>query len=697
MGIMGFLRNRAGAILVGAIGLAIIAFLIGDAVQYGGGMGMSGQTVVGEVAGQEIDIQSFNARVEQNTNNFRQQMGQSSLNPQMTSYIIDNSWNQAVGEILMRKEMERLGLEVGKNELNDMLTGKNPSPQVVQSFGDPQTGQINRDQLNNFLSSIESQPAEFRQQWGNFLISLKQERLSQKYFTLVRNSVYVTSLEAREDYEQRNKLADFNYTSLAYTTIPDDKAVPTDKDFQNYYKEHKNQFENRQETRSFQYVLFDANPTAADSAEIKQKIDQLAEEFRKTNNDSLFVSINSDSKMPIRYVRKGELDPELDELVFNASEGTVVGPVLSNGAYRMAKVLDARMSPDSVTARHILINPAAEGGLDKAKAKADSIAGLIRNGASFAEMAAKFGTDASKDNGGELGTFGRGAMIPDFEEAVFNGRPGDLKVITTQFGVHIIRIDAQKGSSKVVKAAVVDKAVISSDKTQQEAYAKARTFLSAVSGDAEKFNEQAKKQGLQVQSADNITGSQQVMGLDNAREMIRWVFKADVGDVSDQIFELDNQYAAAKVTEIREKGILPLDQVKKEIEPAVRNKVKARMLKEKFAGASSVDQAAKKAGSTVTPVQNVVFANPVIPGVGMESRVVGTVFGLQPSKVSKPIEGEQGVYVVSVNKFTEPAPLTNVYKQKQQMNQMLDQRIQGETFQALREKADVKDYRVRFF
>src|SRR5690606_4950628 len=231
------------------------------------------------------------------------------------------------------------------------------------------------------------------------------------------------------------------------------------KDFQNYYKEHKNQFENRQETRSFQYVLFDANPTAADSAEIKQKIDQLAEEFRKTKNDSLFVSINSDSKTPIRYVRKGELDPELDELVFNASEGTVVGPVLSNGAYRMAKVLDARMSPDSVTARHILINPAAEGGLDKAKAKADSIAGLIRNGASFAEMAAKFGTDASKDNGGEVGTFGRGAMIPDFEEAVFNGRPGDLKVITTQFGVHIIRIDAQKGSSKVVKAAVVDKAV----------------------------------------------------------------------------------------------------------------------------------------------------------------------------------------------------------------------------------------------
>src|SRR5690606_1980484 len=125
-----------------------------------------------------------------------------------------------VAEILMEKEMERLGLQVSKTELNDMITGKNPSPQVVQSFGDPQTGQINRDQLNSFLSNIQTQdPASpIRQQWGNFLLSLKQERLSQKYFTLVKNSVYVTSLEAREDYEQRNKLADFNYTSLAYTT-----------------------------------------------------------------------------------------------------------------------------------------------------------------------------------------------------------------------------------------------------------------------------------------------------------------------------------------------------------------------------------------------------------------------------------------------------------------------------------------------
>src|SRR5690606_24373924 len=209
---------------------------------------------------------------------------------------------------------------------------------------------------------------------------------SQKYFTLVRNSVYVTSLEAREDYAQRNKLADFDYVSLAYSTIPDDKAVPQNKDYQDYYNQHKNRFKNNEETRSFKYVLFDAAPTAADSAAVKKTIEELAEEFRKTSNDSLFVSINSETKAPIRYVKKGELDPALDELVFNASQGSVVGPVLSNGVYEMAKVLDSRMSPDSVKARHILINPASEGGLDKAKAKADSIANLIRNGKSFSEL-----------------------------------------------------------------------------------------------------------------------------------------------------------------------------------------------------------------------------------------------------------------------------------------------------------------------
>nr|WP_207533793.1 peptidylprolyl isomerase [Pedobacter sp. SYSU D00823] len=699
MGIMSFLRNRAGIILVAVIGLAIVAFLIGDAVRLGTPFWRASQNEVGEVAGKTISAEEFRAKVEQNEANFRQQMG-GNLNPQMTSYIVENTWNQTVSEILLDKEVKRLGIEVGKNELNDMLFGKNPHPQVVQTFGNPQTGAFDKSQLTTFLNNLNSQPGNsaIKQQWENFLQGLKRDRLYSKYNNLVKNSIYVTSLEARDDYNNRNKLANFTYVSLPYSSIADNKVTLTDEDYQQYYDENKNLFKNKEETRNFDYITFDARPSKADSAAIRTGITKLANDFRSTTNDSLFVSVNADSKAPITYAKKGQLDPALDSLVFKSTVGTVVGPVFSNGAFKIAKVIDVKTSPDSVKASHILINPATEGGADKARAKADSLLALINKGTSFAELATKFGTDATKDKGGDLGTFGRGAMIPAFEEAVFNGKPGDLKVVTTQFGVHVIRIEKQVGSSLVAKVAIVDKSVAASNQTQQAAYAKASSFLGSANS-AKTFDEQASGQKLNKQIAENVTASQSsIPGLENARELIRWAFEAKEGDVTDKVYELGNNFVVAKLSDVREKGILPLGKVKKQIEPVVRNRVKGRMLSEQLAKAgTSISQVAQKVGKPATPAQNVVFANPIIPGVAQENKVVGTVFGLQPNKISKPIIGEQGVYVVVVNSFSNPAPLTNTVNQKQQIAQSVKQRAQGQVFEVLRDKAEIKDNRIRFY
>jgi peptidyl-prolyl cis-trans isomerase D len=351
-------------------------------------------------------------------------MGQSNLDPQMTSYIIENTWNQSISQILMSKEMSRLGLQVSKNELNDLVSGKNPDPQILQNFGDPQTGQLNRMQLNAFLENVKSQPASspVSQQWTAFLLNIRENKLAQKYTNLIKNSLYVTSLEAREDYDQRNKLANFSFVNLEYSSVPDNQVKLTDQDFSDYYNENIYRFKNPLEKRSFEYIVFDANPSKADSADIKAMVAKTATEFRAATNDSLFVSINAETKMPITYVRKGQLEPALDSAVFSASNGAFIGPLFSGGVYKMVKVLDLKVGPDSVKASHILLNPATEGGIDKAKAKADSIRGVIAGGGSFAELAAKFGTDASKDSGGDLGTFARGAMVPAFEEAVFNGK-----------------------------------------------------------------------------------------------------------------------------------------------------------------------------------------------------------------------------------------------------------------------------------
>ncbi|WP_255501843.1 SurA N-terminal domain-containing protein [Olivibacter sp. SDN3] len=698
---MTFLRNRAGIIIVVIIGLAIVAFLLGDVIRFGTPFWASHQNEVGNINGESLSYQEFNQQVEQSTDNMRQQMG-GNMSPQMTAYAVEDAWNQNLRRLLLDKELEMIGLGVGRNELNDMVSGKNPSPMIVQNFGNPQTGEVDREQLNQFLTNIGNEPAnsELSQQWSSFLMAMRDNRLQEKYNNLIQNSIYVTSLEANEDYNQRNKIANFSYVLLDYAAVQDNDVKPTDADYQKYYNEHKASFKNDMETRSFEYVVFDAQPTAQDTALAKETISKLTEELAKTTNDSLFAVSNSEQKRPIAYIKKGTLSPVLDSLVFSAAKGTTVGPVYSDGVYESAKVIDVRNSPDSVTARHILLNPTMEGGIDKAQAKADSIKNLLVDGASFAALAVEFGTDGTKDNGGELGTFARGNMIPAFEDAVFDAKPGDIFVLNTQYGVHVIKVDAQKGMSKVVKAVLIDKSVASSNETLRAAYNKASSFFGSTNGKS--FADDAKKAGLTVEVADDIAPMQpQIQNLSSPRELVKWAFKAEKGELSDKVYELENQYVVARITSIRPKGQLALSDVKKEIEPAVINKVKAAKLEQQLndalKGAKSIDEVAKKVGKTAKAEQNIVFANPIIPGVAQEDKVVGTAFGLQPKQLSKVIEGTQGVYVIEVNDFVNPPALDNIDRQKQQVGQQVKQRAANQAFQALLDKADITDNRVRFY
>lgn len=700
MGIMGFLRNRAGLLVVWAIGFALVAFLLGEIIpQLMGTIGPN-QNEVGKIDGESIDYASFNAEVEMGVNNMRQQMG-GAVNEQMNAYVIENVWNQRVSQALLEKEIDRIGLNVGSAELNDMVSGQNPSPQIIQSFTNPETGQFDRNSLSVFLTNIRNEPpnSEQKQQWENFLTVIKNDRLQQKYNQLVQNSVYVTSLEANEDYVQRNKIANFSYVLMDYASVNDKDITLSDEDYQNYYNENKALFNNKVETRTIEYVAFNAQPTPADSAAVKQKAAELVQEFATADNDSLFASINSETKYPVMYYSKGQLSPALDTALFSASTGTVVGPFYSNGTYEMAKVIDSRMSPDSVTASHILLNPALEGGLPQAQAKADSIKNLIQNGADFTELALTFGTDATKNDGGSLGTFARGAM-PPIEDAVFNGRTGDVMVLNTQFGVHVIRIDNQKGSSRVVKAAIIDRSVQSSKETMNEAYAKASSFFGKVND--KNFSEIAKTEGYQVQVGENIVPMQaSFQDLSNPREIIRWAFDAKAGEVSEKVFELESQYVVARLRDVRKEGLLPLESVKKDIQPAVLNRAKAKQLKEKtdsaLQGASGIAQVAQKLGKSPVKVENIVFANPIIPGVAQENRVVGTVFGLQPAALSKSIEGNQGVYVVSVQDFVNPSQPQNLLSIKQQNMTAIKQRVPGAIYQVLQDNAEIEDNRVRFY
>jgi peptidyl-prolyl cis-trans isomerase D len=702
MGLMSFLRNRMGLILVIVIGFALFAFIASEVIQYGGAF-FRGTNHLGEVGGEKISYEDYNTKVDQNTKNFQQQSGQSAITPQITGYIQEQTWNEFVTRTILKKEIDKLGLIVGSDEIQSMISGNNPNQQIVQAFGDPQTGQVDRTRLNNFLNNLKSaKPNDpIKQQWTDFVSQMIEGRKAEKYMALINNGLYVNSLEARDDYEARNKLVNFKYVVLDYASLPDNKVTLTDDDYSTYYNEHKNQFKNPQELRSFEYVSFNAAPTKDDTAATKAQVDKLAQDFRTTANDSLFVQVNSEQKAPLVYQRKGQLEPQLDSVMFSADKGFVYGPYVSNGSYKIAKLVDSRVGPDSVKARHILLNPSTEGGVDKAVAKADSLRKLIQGGKSFADLAKVLSVDKqSGEKGGDLGTFGRGAMIPVFEEAAFNGKPGDLKVVTSQFGVHLIEIQSQKGSSKVVKVAVVDKPLAASSKTQTAAYSKAQAFLGTVNEG--NFDAEVKKAGLQKKTAEDVNGiAASVPGLDDAREVLRWAFKADKGDVAEQVFTIGNQYIVARLSSIKPAGYLDLDAVKKQIEPAVRLKVKAKQLTEKLqaalSGASNISQVAQKAGKPVVPVQNVVFANPIVPGLSLEYKLIGSLFGSKPNQLSKKVvEGQYGVFAYVVDGFTNPAPLNNAVREKQQLGQMLLQRAGNQVIDALKDKANVKDNRAKF-
>jgi peptidyl-prolyl cis-trans isomerase D len=696
MGLMTFLRNRAGFILVGAIGFAIVAFLVGDAINVGKPFWAANQKVVGSVDGEEINIDEFGPKVDQNLQQFKQQYG-GSANPQMTAMAVDNAWNGELANILLSKEYKRLGLEISGEELFDLIQGKRPSPLIVQYFGNPQTGQIDRAAVINSLKQQSANP-QLKQQWDLLQTEIEKQALQQKYGNLIKNSVYVTSLEANDEYQNRNKLANFNYVSLDYASIPDATVKPAESDYSDYYNDNKKKFENPSETRSFEYVSFSVNPTKADSAAIKTQIEKLATDFKASKSDSLFSAINSDVKVPYAYITKGKLDPKIDSAVFALPAGSFYGPVYSGNSYKLVKVIDTRMSPDSVKASHILLDATKLGGVDKAVKMADSLKSLIQKGGSFEALAKMYSVDGSKDKGGELGTFARGQMVPEFENAAFNGQTGELKVVKSQFGVHLIRIEKQIGSSRVAKLAYIEKNLVPSSKTKDQAYKKASAFLNSVKGD--NFAAEAKKLGYTVAVADRITGSQgYAPGLDNPRQLIKDAYAAEKGDVLSEVYQMENAFVVAHLTDIKPKGILPLEAVKKDIEPMVINAVKAKMLADKIskAGAGNINQLAQKLGKPVVPVQNIVFANPIVPGAAQENKLIGSVFGSPVGKLSKPVEGERAVYAFTVNGFTNPAPIGNTYKQKETMRQAIAQRSLGSAFQALQDKSDIKDNRVKFY
>ncbi|OON70944.1 peptidylprolyl isomerase [Hymenobacter sp. CRA2] len=702
MALINTIREKSGW-AVGTVAVGMLLFIVGGDLIGGNNRLFNRQdNSVGEVNGDDISVDEFNDAVEQAKEGFAAQNGRQPSEQELQG-IRDQAWNQIVFKRAFQPQFDKLGLKVTDEELTDMVQGRNIHPTIKQAFTDPQTGQFDRAKVIEYLRNLDKMPPQQQAAWYNFEQNLPQDRLGNKYYALLKNSEYVTTAEAqRFDVAQQAK-ANLRYLFVPYFSISDSAVKVSDAQLQEYIQRNQARYK-VQDGRDLEYVVVPVTPSKEDSAAVRQTVDQLAQQFRSAPNDSLFVRLNSDQPYNGQYLTPADLPEKLRQQA-PLQVGQVYGPYAENGTFSLFKVTGAKAgTAQAARASHILIKP--EGATPEAdaaaKAKAQDILNKIKGGADFAAMAKQYGTDGTAPQGGDLGWFTSGRMVPEFEKAVFGASAaGLLPTLTkTSFGYHIIKVTAPK-TSQTYQVAAVTKNITPSDATNEAAYQRAQE-LKGKATDLESFRKAvAADKSLQKQEAKGVGTSDASLGnVPNAREAVRWAFnkETNVGDVSE-VFNINDQYVVAVVTGTRKEGVADVAAVKPEVSAVVRNEEKAKQIMAKLKG-STLEQmaAAYGANAQVRTANDVVLSQGAIPGLGNEPVAVGTAFGLKNGQRSAPIQGEQGVLVVELVSKTEPtAPSQDLKNVRAQLQNMRGSRSSGAIYEAVRKQADVKDERVKFF
>jgi peptidyl-prolyl cis-trans isomerase D len=697
------LRNRAGVLLAGVIGLSLLAFILGDFLNSGSGFLQKNRMEIAQINGKSISYTDFQTRVEQSVENYKTSSGNNNLDEGTYASIRNQVWNSYMNDFVFSDEYDALGIDCPPAELFDMVQGKNIHPQIQQApvFQNQQTGGFDRNLVIQFLKNLDKDPTgQQKEAWVRFEKELMKDRIYTKYNTLIAKGMYVTRKMVDTELAETERKYAFNYVALRYAMTPDSTIKITDAEVQKYYEENKDKFK-QEATRDLAYVAFDILPSQADKDEVLNWINQQKPEFERIENTAQFIAVNGESKFNEQYLGTIDIPDTIRTWAMLAPVGSVYGPYQEGNTWKLAKITDIKDLPDSVKASHILIRPVNGTDFTAAQKTADSIKQAIESGQDFSILAALYGTDGTKDKGGDLDWFTQADMIPEFSTPCFLGKKGDLFTVKTSYGVHVVKITDQGAKSKKVQIGILDRTVTPSDATYQNVYNQASKFASTYD-DGDKFEEGIRKENLNKRIAPNLhAGDAAITGLDNPREMIRWAFQeADKGDLSP-LYEFGNRFVIAKVTEVREEGTSTLEQVRAQVENSVRNDKKAEYLISEagkvLQSSNSLDAVASKFNSNVNQANNAYFTSFTITGIGMEPQLTAAMVTLPLNQISKPIKGINGVYVIQVTNITEPALDADRLASRTRQEQGYSSRAGYEVFTALEKGAKVVDKRNKFY
>ncbi|MGL2965058.1 peptidylprolyl isomerase [Flavobacterium sp. XGLA_31] len=696
MAVLSKIRKRSGLLLL-AIGFALLAFVVQDLFTKGF---KSLSKDVGSVNGKDISFEDFRVKV---ANVEKNSQGQGMTSMQASNQV----WNQEVNIALLSAEFDKLGIRVGEKHIVEVLKSDpniGQNPMFLNAAG--------KFDLAKFKDYFKSNP-EGLQMLKDKEKDAELNAKYQIYTSLVKGAMYTTETEGKLKYEAETNKVNFDFVSVPYSSVKDSDVKISDDEIVAYMKTKEKKFKS-EESRELDYVLVEEKPSAADEAEIKNKVNALLTshvEFKDGKNDTIpafqsvtdnaeFVNLNSDVPFDSTYVSKQDLPAEHADALFNLPAGQVYGPYMKGNFYCLSKAL-GRKAGAKAKASHILIswegtrvpNKKEKRTKEQAKAKAEGLLAQAKaNPGMFPVLAMTNSDDSSAQQGGDLGFFAPGQMVKPFNDFVFNNPIGTIGLVETEFGYHIINVTDKQDA---VKLATIAQKIQPSEATNDKIYEQATKFeMEAAQGD---FAALAKKMNLNVNPSVRVKAIDESFGnVSNQRQIVKWAFDSStsIGDVKR--FEVVNVgHVIAKLKKITPKGLMAVEEARPQVELILKNKKKAEKIRAKMTGTSLATIAAANKVTVMNAV-DVTLDNPALAGAGYEPKVVGTAFSSKAGQLSKTIDGNSGVFVIVTKSVTKAPALPKhtdyITKVQQQVVNYA-----GRVMPALKNDADIEDNRADFY
>ncbi|MDR3251694.1 MAG: SurA N-terminal domain-containing protein, partial [Tannerella sp.] len=706
------IRNKAG-LLVTIVGLALFAFIIGDLLNSSNSFISKNQNNVVVVNGNAVDYQEYMNRENELTDVYKIQTGSSNLSESYTTQIRQSVFDEIVMENIIDPRLEKLGIVVTPEEMTDLVEGEYISPVLrqISIFQNQETGMFDRTAVINFLNQIkdiDSYPLDVQPQllqgkalWMFWEKNIKRNRLNEKYTALLGKALVANSIDAKNAFDNTSENSDIVYVMERFINTADSTISVSKAEIEKLYNERKELFR-QQEACVIDYITVDIVPSPADYSKVETEMNAIREELETTENVAALTNEKSDRKYINAFYSVDGLgtDKQLTDFVATAEVGDIEGPLFEDNKYRILKLIDKTVGPDSVKVSEILIAPRATEA--ETRVFADSLVNVLNKGGDFAEIAKQYSVDQLAQNEGDMGWMTEAGALSgineEFKRTVFTQPVDQSAVVKSTYGLHIVKVTEKTKNVSKYKIADIVNTVTPSSTTRTQLYNALNQFI-ANNNSIEKIEAEATNNGYVLVPNARVYGTDITIGLiTGARQVVRWAFNSNKGQISE-INECDDKFVVAAMKGKLQEGYQSLNAVSEQLktEIATRKKGEEIAANLKAQNLSSIEQYASAMNETPDTVKFITMGTSRITNIGIEPKLNALITAAPLNRVSEPVAGNNGVYVFSVTNRTQSNKTFDQQTEKTMLEAEYSYRIGSLLFRYLQQSAEIEDNRIRFY